>query len=132
MISCVKWGNSEYVYFSVLLGCPVGGTFGPKFFNMVMDKLLFELEKSGLGCYVDNSFASVVAYADDVLLLSASVRKLKLMLSICHDFGVNCHLSFNTEKSYCDLFGCLIGDIFPKFCIGGRDIPKVSLPWGYF
>ena len=64
-----------------------------------------------------NSFAGEVAFADDAILLSASVRKLKLMLSVCHDFGVNYDLSFNTDKSYCGLVGCLIGDIFPKFFI---------------
>ena len=107
MISCVKWGNSESVYFNVLSGCPEESILGPKLFNTVMDKLLLELEKSGLGCYVDNSFAGVIAYADDVFLLSTSVRLLKLILSICHNFGVNCDLSFNADKSYCDLVGCL-------------------------
>ena len=84
-------------------------------FYMVMDKLLLKLEKSGLGCYVGNSCAGVVAYADDVILLSNLMRKLKLMLSIFHDFGVNCGLSFNTDKSYSGLAGCLIGDIFKNF-----------------
>ena len=73
MTSYVKWTNCESVYFSVLLVCPEESILRPKFFNMVMDKLLLELEKSGLGCYVGNSFAGVVAYADDVILLSASV-----------------------------------------------------------
>ena len=49
------------------------------------------------------------------------------MLSICHGFGVNCDLSFSTDKSYCSLVGCLIGDIFPKFFIGSKVIPKIEL-----
>ena len=55
------------------------------------------------------------------------MHKFKLMLGICHNFGVNCDLSFNTHKSYCGLVGCLVGDIFPKFFIGGRYIPKTEL-----
>ena len=49
------------------------------------------------------------------------------MLSICHDFGVNCDLSSNTNKSYYGLVSCLIGDIFQKNFIDGRDIPKTKL-----
>ena len=49
------------------------------------------------------------------------------MLSICHDFGVNCDLSSNTNKSYYGLVSCLIGDIFQKNFIDGRDIPKTEL-----
>ncbi len=126
MLSCVKWGSSESVYFNVLSGCPQGSILGPKFFNMVMDKLLVSLEKSGLGCYVGNSFAGAVAYADDVILLSASVRKLKLMLSICYDFGVSCDLSFNTDKSFCGLVGRLFGGTFPTFLMGGQGIPRTE------
>ena len=37
---------------------------------------------------------------------------------------------------YCGLVSRLNGDIFPKFYIGGRDIPKTellySLSWRYF
>ena len=55
------------------------------------------------------------------------MRKLKLMSSICQDLDVNCHLSFNTDKSYCGLNGCLISDIFPKFFIGNKDISKTEL-----
>ena len=40
------------------------------------------------------------------------------MLNICHDFGVNCDSSFNSDKSYCGLVCRLIGDIFPKFFKG--------------
>ena len=69
----------------------------------------------------------VVIYADDVILLSALVCKLKLMLSICHNFGVNCDLFFYTDKSLCGLVDCLIGNIFPKFFINVRDIPKTEL-----
>jgi hypothetical protein len=57
MLSCVKWRNSESVYFNVLSGCPEGSILGPKCFNIVMDKLLIKLEKSGLGCYAGNVFA---------------------------------------------------------------------------
>ena len=55
------------------------------------------------------------------------MRKFKLILSICHDFGVGCDLSFNTDKAHCSFVGYLIGDIFPKFIIGGRVVPKTKL-----
>ncbi len=56
------------------------------------------LENSGLGCYVAGLFAGAIAYADDLVILSASVYQLQLILGICADSGKRCDLVFNCEK----------------------------------
>ena len=125
MLACVKWGNVRSDYFNVLSGCPEGSVLGPKLFNLVMDKLLLELEKSGLGCHVGQCFAGAIAYADDLILLSASVCKLRLMLQLCYNFGCSCDLTFNTIKSVCGLVGRCIS-VFPTFCMGNVNIPRTD------
>jgi hypothetical protein len=82
LLSCVKWNDSMSDYFRVLSGCPQGSILGPKFFYLVIDKLLLCLEQSGCGCHVGSCFAGAVAYADDMILLSGSVVKMRHMLQI--------------------------------------------------
>ena len=68
---------------------------------MVIDGLVSRLEASGLGCYFQRIFAGCVLYADGVMLMSGSLRKLKLMLNICFSFANEFGLTFNAKKSNC-------------------------------
>ena len=63
MKACVKGDLSAY--FSINSGVPDGSLLGPRLYNIVMDKLLFLLQNSGLGCQIENLFAGLTAYADD-------------------------------------------------------------------
>ena len=70
-----------------------------------MDKLLLDLEHSGLGCRVGRCFAGSLAYADDIILMSSSVCHLRLMLHLCHNFSIAHNLFLNTNKSFCGMVG---------------------------
>ena len=52
-----------------------------------------------------SEFIGCIFYADDIILLSASVRQLQMMLDICTQFANENCLTFNTQKSYCMIFG---------------------------
>jgi hypothetical protein len=105
MNGCVKWNNDYSQYFNIMSGVPEGSLLGPRLYNVVMDKLLQVLEKSGLGCYVAGNFVGAIAYADDLVVLSASVRHLQIILNICVEFGKCCDLLFNSDKSQCGFVG---------------------------
>jgi len=45
-------------------------------FNVYVDELIESLEASGYGCHVGKQFYDCIRYADDLILLSASVRGL--------------------------------------------------------
>jgi len=59
-------------------------------FTDCVDDLIIELELSGYGCSVGDTFFGCVIYADDLLLLSASVCGLQSMLDSCYklSFGL--------------------------------------------
>ena len=49
-------------FFSIKSGCLQGSILGPKFVNLVIDKLIVNLERSHLDCFVGNCFADTFAY----------------------------------------------------------------------
>jgi len=69
-------------------------------------------------------FVGIVMYADDIILLSASVVDLQEMLVICNSEGINLGLKFNPTKSKCILVG-------PNLNIKPADLflGSFQLPW---
>jgi exonuclease III len=126
MKACVSWNGNRSDFFVVQSGVPQGSVLGPTFFNLIIDKLLERVESSKLGCYVSNKFAGAFAYADDIVLMSASAKQLQLMLNICYEYGIECDLSFNTTKSVCGFVGRLAGNIMPVFHIGHNEVSIVD------
>ena len=63
------------------------------------------MANSGLGCYVFGEYTGCILYADDVVLLSASVRQLQVMPLICSQYALDNDLIFNNTKSYRVGFG---------------------------
>jgi hypothetical protein len=105
MKACVKWNGSVSQCFDIKSGVQQGSLLGPRLYNLIMDKLLLMLENSGLGCHIAGLFMGAVAYADDLIVLSASVRHLQMILNMCVDFGKGCDLVFNCDKSKCGAVG---------------------------
>jgi len=70
----------------------------PFLFNIYVDDLIDLLESTGHGCHVAGKYFGVVMYADDILLLSASVSGLQSMLDICHSYGASNSIMFNHSK----------------------------------
>ena len=99
MKSYVSWGNECSQCFNVLSGIQQGSLLGPQFFNLDMDKLLELLENNKLDCYVGGEFAGAFAYADDLIVLSSSVMQLQCILNLCCNFGKECDLTFNIDKT---------------------------------
>ena len=97
MHASVKWKNVTSNCFKIKSGVPQGSLLGGKLYNLIVDEILQILEKNHLGCYVGDKFAGAIAYADDLILLSASVIKLQEMLRLCNECGLECDLKFNVQ-----------------------------------
>ena len=67
--------------------------------------MLNSLERAKLGCHLLNQYIGCIVYADDILVLSASVMDLQKMLDICFaDFSA-IGMKFNPIKSTCMCVG---------------------------
>lgn len=81
-------------------GVKQGGALSPRLFNIYVDALLEQLQKTQYGLKLGNSIVSAVLYADDVLLLADSQNKLKRLLNACEEYGRAHDITWNPTKSY--------------------------------
>jgi len=82
-------GRLYFLTFCIKSGVRQGGVLSPALFNMYVRSLIVSLIKSNLGCHVYGVCTGCLVYADDVILLSATVLQLQKMLDIV----------FNAKKS---------------------------------
>jgi hypothetical protein len=126
MRCCVKWNNVVSEFVDIKSGVPQGSILGGKFFNMLMDKLLKCVDETGLGCTVNSQFAGALAYADDLVIMSASVVNLQKMLNACVQFGYTCDLKFNVLKSCCAYIGKPVVQVLPDMLLDSLVLPWVD------
>ena len=98
----VSWNSKKSDEFPVSNGVRQGGVLSPILFTVyiIVDDLLLELERQGIGCYWNKHFVGAICYADDITLLAPSPSALRLMLNTCSSFVTSHNLIFNA-----DLFG---------------------------
>ena len=124
MFAVVIWCGATSSYFDIKSGVRQGSVASCWIFNslcMVIDGLITKFEKSGYRCYFQGLFAGCILYADDVMLLSASLCKLQCMLNMCAEFAEEFGLSFNVKKSVCFVVGKEYGvGGLPDMCIGAN------------
>ena len=78
----VKWNNNYSERFKIKNGVKQGGVMSPLLFTLYVDMLIGSIRKSNLGCYIGNVCSAAFVYADDIVLLAASVTDLKLGMKI--------------------------------------------------
>ena len=71
-------------------------------FNVYIDDLISRLESDRLGCCVNGTYVGCIVYADDILLMSASVASLQSMLIFVTIMAVSC---LTPKKSVCIKIG---------------------------
>jgi len=107
----VKWNNSFSSILYVHSGVRQGGILSGLFFNAYVNPFISALRKSDLGCHIKNFYAGCIMYADDLILLSASVVDLQSMLNICDTVGLELGINFNVTKSMCLAVGPLVNTL---------------------
>jgi hypothetical protein len=80
----VKWNGTCSNPISIKSGIRQGGIISPFLFNIYFDVVFDALRSSDFGCHLPRSmYVGYIAYADDIILLSASVSDLQHMIDIC-------------------------------------------------
>ena len=71
----------------------------------MINNLFGWLESRGNGCYFKGIYVGCIMYADDIMLMSASIIKLQEMLHVCSAFGLEMGFNLNVKKSVCIAYG---------------------------
>ena len=93
-----------------------------------MDDLSQELRDAGVGCNIGNHFINHLCYADDMVLLSPSLKGLKKLVATCEQYASEHDIVYNTRKTVCMLFkpSRLNFDINPTLKMCGEELKFVQ------
>ena len=115
--------------FQITAGVRQGGILSPDFYSIYVDGLIEKLKESKRGCHFASIFAAALFYADDMAVLSPSIRGLEAMLKICGEYCIEWDIGLNAKKSKCLFFGKCI-DIPYKVSLNGTTVDWVQ-EWKY-
>ncbi len=101
----VRWGNQLSHFFRLSAGVRQGGILSPAFFCVYIDSVIDIITKLDKGCYVRVFFTGIWLYADDIVLLSASVNDLQQMIDACVFELEKLDLFVNIKKCNCMRIG---------------------------
>ena len=101
----VRWNGAVSSTMHITSGVRKGGVLSPALFNLYADVLIGALREFNHGCYLKGTFIGCILYADDVLLLSASLNDLQQMLYKCMNVAETIGVKFNSAKSKCIVIG---------------------------
>ena len=118
----VRWNGVFSSAFNIPCGVRQGGVLSPVLFNIYVNDIIDNLSSSQLGCSICNMYVGCVMYADDLLLMSASLTILQKMIDICVAEACYLDMKFNATKSMV----MRIGQGFRRVCnnvnLDGRNL----------
>lgn len=114
----VRWGDTTSNNYKLECGVRQGGLTSPDLFNAYINDLIVGLRQTKVGCHIGGLCVNSLSYADDMVLLSPSIRGLRKLLSVCEDYA-NAHgLKYNVKKTEMMVF---------RAGKGPRNVPNVFL-----
>jgi len=100
-------------------------------FSRYIRGMLHSIASSRTGCYIGNLPLNVLAYADDIVLLSPSWRGLQYLIDSMFVCGLELDMACNDRKTVCMVLNPqnrhrVIKSAFPLFKLGSCNIPFVQ------
>ena len=125
--SSVRWNGNTGEEFCVTRGTRQGSGLSPILFNIFINDLLLNIEKSGKGgIQIDRYFFNIFAYADDVTVFSTSVTGLQELIDMCDNYAKTWRFNFGIKKTKCLSIGANPFKVEPKWSLSGEEISNVD------
>ncbi|RVE42698.1 hypothetical protein evm_012665 [Chilo suppressalis] len=100
----VRRANNYSTFFGLNYGVRQGGITSPRLFSLYINELILELSSLRIVCRIDDVSINNISYADDMALLSPTVRALRELLGICERYAQRHGLIYNVNKSVFMIF----------------------------
>ena len=127
----VRWHNTLSSGFHLSNGTRQGGVLSPLLFSRYLRELIECITHTYTGCNIAGVCLNIMAYADDIVLLSPSWRGLQSLISLLYKLAKDIDLSCNLRKTVSMVFSPIhpnkmVAKLFPQFSVGGVLIESVS------
>ena len=122
----VRWNGCFSQFFDVCCGVRQGGVLSPVLFTIYVDDIIVDLKTSQEGFCIDGLYLGCVMYADDLLLLSASLTTLQRMINICVFAAGNLDIAFNVQKSMVVRVGHACKHVCVNVTLNGQAFPFID------
>lgn len=91
--------NETGPIFKTSVGVKQGGPLSHRLFSIYVEELIERIKKTNLVAEINSLPTGILMYADDLLIVTDSVDKLKKILKICEKFGDEKEIKFNPKKT---------------------------------
>ena len=102
---CVTYNECFSSSWNIVRGVRQGGVISAFLFNIYINDILECISQIDVGCKLGISRINVMAYADDMILLSPSVKSLQLLIDKMHELLDGHNLKINVGKTAVIIFG---------------------------
>ena len=79
----INWKGYYSEKFRVSAGVRQGGCLSPILFSINVNTLIVSIRNSNSGCHVKMLNLGIIMYADDIVLVSASLVQLQKLVDVC-------------------------------------------------
>ena len=96
----VHYGSAKSNSFSLTQGVRQGAILSPYFYNIYIEDLISNIKSLNIGTVLPGDLQTcIIVYADDIILLSPTLKHLQTLVTYCEDFGHEHGIKFNHSKS---------------------------------
>ena len=124
--ACIKWKNSNSKFKPINVGVRQGGILSPFLFKLYIDDVLKDISKLNEGCKLGLNRINVIAYADDIVLLTNSLDSLNNIFSLLKLKLDNLKLIINYNKTKCMVFSSRDKQLLNEVVFDGKSIEVVN------
>ena len=124
----VRYGNGYSSEWKLCNGIRQGGVLSGILFNLYINDLIDNVSKSKLGCKLGVYTSNIVAYADDLVILTPSRSSLQILIQLINNEIRKIRLNFNSLKSKCMIFDkkCKKNQVLESFSLEEKHLECVN------
>jgi hypothetical protein len=99
-LAYVQSNSETSSLFKTSIGVKQGGPLSPKLFSIYMHELIdVMLTDDKLLANIDGIKTGIILYADDIIILTENISKMKIALQICEEYGIKYEIKWNPKKT---------------------------------